>query len=170
MLLGRCIYGLGGENMSVAQSSLVAEWFRVRESISKTSQQACLPPAYIYNTHKTHSHTHIHTHTQGKELAFAFGINLSCSRLGSVINNFVEPEIADKWGGACLHACMGSACLLRAKGKGGRADQGPLWEMRGTEEVNTLSVAPSIKWGRLARLLHACMHRHSLSFLTPTPT
>ena len=29
MLLGRCIYGLGGENMSVAQSSLVAEWFRV---------------------------------------------------------------------------------------------------------------------------------------------
>jgi len=30
MLLGRAIYGLGGENMSVAQSSLVAEWFRVR--------------------------------------------------------------------------------------------------------------------------------------------
>lgn len=30
MLLGRCVYGLGGENMSVAQSSLVAEWFRVR--------------------------------------------------------------------------------------------------------------------------------------------
>ena len=30
---------------------------------------------------------------QGKELAFAFGINLSCSRLGSVINNFVEPEV-----------------------------------------------------------------------------
>ncbi|TFJ84951.1 hypothetical protein NSK_003979 [Nannochloropsis salina CCMP1776] len=31
MLLGRTIYGLGGENMSVAQSSLVAEWFRVRK-------------------------------------------------------------------------------------------------------------------------------------------
>ncbi|GAB5037460.1 transporter belonging to the mfs superfamily [Nannochloropsis oceanica] len=77
MLLGRTIYGLGGENMSVAQSSLVAEWFR------------------------------------GKELAFAFGINLSCSRLGSVINNFVEPEVADAWGGAngALFFGVGVLCI-----------------------------------------------------------
>ena len=32
---------------------------------------------------------------KGKELAFAFGINLSVSRLGSVINGIVEPKIAD---------------------------------------------------------------------------
>lgn len=46
------------------------------------------------------AHTYIYTNKQGKELAFAFGINLSCSRLGSVINNLAEPEIADRWGGA----------------------------------------------------------------------
>jgi len=32
---------------------------------------------------------------KGKELAFAFGINLSISRLGSVINNLVSPTLAD---------------------------------------------------------------------------
>ena len=31
---------------------------------------------------------------KGKELAFAFGVNLSISRLGSVINGIVEPRIA----------------------------------------------------------------------------
>jgi MFS family permease len=30
MLLGRTLYGLGGENLSVGQSALVAEWFKVR--------------------------------------------------------------------------------------------------------------------------------------------
>lgn len=38
----------------------------------------------------------------GKELAFALGVNITVSRLGSVINNAVEPPIADKtslgWG------------------------------------------------------------------------
>jgi hypothetical protein len=36
---------------------------------------------------------------QGRELAFAFGINLSCSRLGSVINNLASPAIATAFGG-----------------------------------------------------------------------
>lgn len=36
---------------------------------------------------------------KGKELAFAFGINLSVSRLGSVINGIVEPKIAGGEGG-----------------------------------------------------------------------
>jgi MFS family permease len=30
MLLGRTLYGLGGENLSVGQSALIAEWFMVR--------------------------------------------------------------------------------------------------------------------------------------------
>ncbi|GMI15107.1 hypothetical protein TrLO_g4155 [Triparma laevis f. longispina] len=59
MLLGRVIFGLGGENLTVAQSAVLAQWF------------------------------------VGKELAFAFGINLSISRLGSVINNYVSPAVAD---------------------------------------------------------------------------
>ena len=59
MLLGRVIFGLGGENITVAQSALLADWFA------------------------------------GGELAFAFGINLSISRLGSVINDFVSPVLAN---------------------------------------------------------------------------
>ncbi|GMH95609.1 hypothetical protein TrST_g6790 [Triparma strigata] len=59
MLMGRVIFGLGGENLTVAQSAVLAQWF------------------------------------VGKELALAFGINLSISRLGSVINNYVSPAVAD---------------------------------------------------------------------------
>ena len=77
MLAGRVVFGLGGENMSVAQSALLAQWFK------------------------------------GRELAFAFGINLSISRLGSVINDFVSPAVANSydvqmalWLGAVI--CAGS--------------------------------------------------------------
>lgn len=56
MLIGRVVFGLGGESMSVAQSAIVTVWFK------------------------------------GKELAMALGVNLSVSRLGSVINaNTVPP-------------------------------------------------------------------------------
>lgn len=34
MLLGRTLYGLGGENLSVGQSALIAEWFMVRRSLT----------------------------------------------------------------------------------------------------------------------------------------
>jgi MFS family permease len=76
MLLGRVLFGLGGENLTVAQSALLAQWFK------------------------------------GKELAFAFGLNLSISRLGSVINNYVSPAIAKSsvpfalWAGMLV--CAGS--------------------------------------------------------------
>jgi len=60
MLIGRVVFGLGGESMSVAQSAIVTVWFK------------------------------------GKELAMALGVNLSVSRLGSVINaNTVPPLYAD---------------------------------------------------------------------------
>lgn len=48
---------LGGECLSVSQSSVVSKWFR------------------------------------GKELAFALGLNLSVSRLGSVLNNAIVPPV-----------------------------------------------------------------------------
>ena len=55
MLAGRVIFGLGGECMSVAQSSLISTWFK------------------------------------GKEMNFALGLNLSVSRLGSVLNSNTIP-------------------------------------------------------------------------------
>jgi len=60
-LLGRLIFGFGGESLSVAQSTLLAGWFR------------------------------------GKEVAFAMGINLSISRIGSVVNDNVSPAAYEAW-------------------------------------------------------------------------
>lgn len=57
MLVGRVIFGMGGECMCVAQSAIVSTWFK------------------------------------GSELAFAYGINLSVSRLGSVLNSSIVPSI-----------------------------------------------------------------------------
>mmetsp|Transcript_22965 Transcript_22965/g.35382 ORF Transcript_22965/g.35382 Transcript_22965/m.35382 type:complete len:680 (-) Transcript_22965:30-2069(-) len=61
MLIGRTVYGLGGENIAVAQSVLLAEWF-----------------------------------SGSTELSLAFGASLSISRLGSVLNNFISPVLANK--------------------------------------------------------------------------
>lgn len=73
MFLGRLIFGFGGESFTVANSALLAQWFK------------------------------------GKELAFAFGVNLSISKLGSVVNNLVSPILTDDvnilfalWFGAIL--------------------------------------------------------------------
>lgn len=57
MYLGRAIFGLGGENLGVASSAMLAIWFK------------------------------------DKELALAFGLNLSISRLGSVLNNVLSPRL-----------------------------------------------------------------------------
>jgi hypothetical protein len=35
---------------------------------------------------------------RGKELALSFGINLAVSRLGSVVNDFVSPKVANEYG------------------------------------------------------------------------
>lgn len=82
MFVGRLVFGFGGESFTVANSALLAQWFK------------------------------------GKELAFAFGVNLSISKLGSVINNIVSPMLSDDvsilfalWFGAILcAACVG--CVL----------------------------------------------------------
>lgn len=57
MLVGRVVFGLGGESLSVAQSAIVSIWFK------------------------------------GKELAMALGMNISFSRLGSVINGLILPQV-----------------------------------------------------------------------------
>lgn len=57
VLAGRVIMGVGGESLGVAQSTLLASWFK------------------------------------GKEVAFAMGLNLSVSRMGSVINDYLSPYI-----------------------------------------------------------------------------
>lgn len=57
IFLGRVVFGLGGESFTVANSAILANWFK------------------------------------GRELALAFGINLSISKLGSVINNVTSPAI-----------------------------------------------------------------------------
>jgi len=67
MIAGRVVFGMGGECMNVAQSSIVSVWFK------------------------------------GKELAFALGVNMSISRLGSVLNAAIVPSIYDSRGlGAAL--------------------------------------------------------------------
>lgn len=65
MLLGRTLYGFGGESICVAYSTLLSQWFA------------------------------------GREVAFAFGVALAISRLGSVLNNLVSPEVADKLSTPC---------------------------------------------------------------------
>jgi len=79
MLLGRLIFGLGGECLVVGQSAFISAWFHSRE------------------------------------VAFALGFTLSISRLGSVLNDWGSPYIAQKvgvvaafWFGALL--CLGSTC------------------------------------------------------------
>ncbi len=75
ILLGRVIFGFGGETLSASMSTVLAQWFK------------------------------------GKELAFSMGINLSISRLGSVINDVASTPLASALGvpGAFL---FGAALLL----------------------------------------------------------
>jgi MFS family permease len=82
IFLGRLVFGFGGESFTVANSALLAEWFK------------------------------------GKELALAFGINLSISKLGSVINNILSPMLANNisivfalWFGAILCG-FGIVCVV----------------------------------------------------------
>jgi MFS family permease len=84
MFLGRAIFGIGETSNSVANSTILADWFG-----------------------------------GGGELALAFGLNLSISRLSSVVNNLVSPILASSagvvfalWFGAILLACSVGAAVL----------------------------------------------------------
>jgi MFS family permease len=70
-LLGRGIFGCGGESQNVAQSTIVSNWFT------------------------------------GKELSMALGMNVSISRLGSVLNDFLEPQLYSATGTVILGLWVG---------------------------------------------------------------
>lgn len=76
MLAGRFIFGLGGESMSVAQSSIVTVWFK------------------------------------GKELAFALGVNISISRLGSVIMGATVPGLYENYSLGAALLCGSGICVF----------------------------------------------------------
>ena len=77
MLLGRVMFGIGGESLCVAISVLLQQVF------------------------------------VGAEVGLAMGLNLSVSRLGSVVNNIVSPYLARKTG-SVVPALMfgGGLCVL----------------------------------------------------------
>jgi MFS family permease len=50
----------------------------------------------------------------GSELALALSINLSASRLGSVVNNLVSPSIASNWQGGVVSASWVAVAVLTA--------------------------------------------------------
>ena len=64
--LGRFIYGIGGENLFVAQSTIIAQWFGTT------------------------------TNNNNKDIALAFGISSSISWLGGILNDWITPIIANR--------------------------------------------------------------------------
>ncbi|CAG9319499.1 im:7160594_1 [Blepharisma stoltei] len=76
-VLGRFIFGLGGENLCVVQGTILAEWFT------------------------------------GKELSMAYGMTISIGRLGSVINNILEPQFYSSTGSVVFGLWFGLfLCIL----------------------------------------------------------
>jgi MFS family permease len=76
-LLGRAVFGCGGESQNVAQSAIVSVWF------------------------------------EGKELSMALGMNVSISRLGSVLNDILEPALYDATDSVVLGLWVGfGLCLV----------------------------------------------------------
>ena len=70
-MLGRFVFGLGGESLAVATSTITFSWFL------------------------------------GKEMALAMGITICVSRIGSVMNDFIEPEMYAATGSVVLGVWFG---------------------------------------------------------------
>ena len=119
MLLGRVLFGIGGESLCVAVSVLLQQVFA------------------------------------GAEVGLAMGLNLSVSRLGSVVNNIVSPYLARKTGsvvpalvfggGLCITSLLATFVLVPlsgrlARGSGGskREDQTQSRETSGVKIYNEL--------------------------------
>jgi hypothetical protein len=49
---------------------------------------------------------------KNKEVAFAMGFSLSFSNLGSVINDLIEPELAEETGSVVLGLWVGTAICV----------------------------------------------------------
>ena len=84
-LLGRGVFGLGGESLNVSENYSIMSWFA------------------------------------GKELSMAMGASISVARLGSVLNDNIEPTIVTTSGSLALGLSMDSefahflCCLLFCK-------------------------------------------------------
>ena len=70
-LLGRGVFGLGGESLSVSENYSIMSWFT------------------------------------GKELSMAIGTSLSVARLGSALNDNIEPAIVTSSGSVALGVWIG---------------------------------------------------------------
>ena len=78
VLLGRFLFGLGGESLTVGTSALVSAWF--------VNQELVLPRQFAMLTSQPLSDWFLY--------AFAMGFNIAVSRLGSVVNYIVSPTLA----------------------------------------------------------------------------
>lgn len=89
--IGRFVVGLGGECLSVAQGALVVEWFKNEEmgTLLISFLRFGILPLVEFPFFPI-------AHPLAYDLltAFAMGLNLSISRLGSVINNELSPIVA----------------------------------------------------------------------------
>ncbi|KAF1328423.1 Major facilitator superfamily, partial [Globisporangium splendens] len=97
MLIGRTVFGFGGESLGVAQGTLVASWFKNSELGKNGFKLKCKRDVSCFCMI-------LNATLFGQcAAALALGINLSVARLGSVINNELSPAIA--------HASSVSAAL-----------------------------------------------------------
>ena len=86
---GRCVLGVGGESLGVAQSTFAALWFGGQENDADS----------------------YYAQTNGRYLALTMALNISLGRLGSVCNDLLSPAIAaDNVVSACYVGFM--MCLF----------------------------------------------------------
>ena len=92
-LVGRLVFGIGGESLGVAQSRITTKWFGflpVRDHLN------------LYEMADTATSTGVESSNgrdadvQGKHLALVMGLNLAIGRFGSVVNDFVSPWLVTR--------------------------------------------------------------------------
>jgi hypothetical protein len=110
IFLGRLIFGFGGESFTVANSALLADWFKGRE----------LAFAFGVNLaiRYTHQYIPLLQHIVHYNEILMLFISMYRSKLGSVFNNILSPILADRvdlifamWFGAMLCG-MSMICVL----------------------------------------------------------
>lgn len=111
MLAGRVVFGFGGESLCVSQSAIIQQWFMAslsddcQKKINGVVERSCAA-RYGVSTHSRNRSHHTAIARDAAEprsrasekqlgLAFAMGLNLSLSRVGSTINNYMSPFLAN---------------------------------------------------------------------------
>ncbi|KAF1324104.1 Major facilitator superfamily, partial [Globisporangium splendens] len=108
MLLGRIIFGFGGESLGVARTTFIATWFKKRE-LGLLSQ--------VFSS--VHRIAPNNSRLLYDVVALALGISNSFSGFASILNNLLSPYFADRfgasfalWFGACMCALSVVATLV----------------------------------------------------------